>query len=449
MATRSHSDLSDTTPLTAARPGIAAPATTRPVGVAAKVERLLGDLSPGLAARPFTLRFWDGSQLLPTEDDGQPPLTIVIGRDALGHLLHRPDSLGLIRAWITGAIDLEGDFEQALLLRNRYGGLTIDRRTKLRALGQAARIGGWRLLRRPAIPESEAKVGGGLHSLGRDREAITFHYDVSNRFYEIQLGPSMVYSCAVFADSDESLEAAQERKLHRICQKLRLKEGERLLDIGCGWGSLLIHAAQHYGVQGVGVTISDAQAELARERIRDAGLADRLEVRVADYRTVDDGPYDKVVSVGMSEHVGSEQMGTYLAQLRQLVRPGGLVLNHAIGRLYSNAGGPDSFTSRYVFPDGELLRLGDLVARMEHAGLEVRDVESLREHYALTLRAWLKNMAAQRSEVIAAIGEQRERVWRAHHAGAAQGFESGGITIHQVLMVRPDEAHELPPVRAL
>lgn len=395
------------------------------------------------------MRFWDGSELAPTEDDGQPPLTILFGQDALAHLLHRPDSLGLIRAWITGAIDLEGDFEQALLLRERYGGLTLDRRAKIRAFAHAARIGGARMLRRPPIPESEAKLPGRLHSLRRDKEAIAFHYDVSNRFYEIQLGPSMVYSCAVFASPDESLEAAQERKLDRVCQKLRLKEGERLLDIGCGWGSMLIHAATRYGVHAVGVTISEAQAELARERVRAAGVADRVEVRVQDYRDVRDGPFDKVVSIGMSEHVGRDQMPAYLTQLRSLVKPGGLVLNHAIGRLYSDAGGPDSFTARYVFPDGELLRLGDLVALMEDQGLEVRDVESLREHYALTLRAWLRNMAADREGVIAAVGEQRERVWRAHHAGAAQGFERGGITIHQVLMVRPDDAHDLPPVRAL
>ncbi|MGK2938553.1 MAG: class I SAM-dependent methyltransferase [Solirubrobacteraceae bacterium] len=410
---------------------------------------MLRDLSPALAHRPFGLRFWDGTELAPTEDDGQPPLTLLIGEDALPHLLHRPDSLGLIRAWITGAIDLEGDFEQALLLRDRYGGLELDRRAKVRAFAHAARIAGVRALRRPAIPDSEAKLPGRLHSLRRDQEAIAFHYDVSNRFYEIQLGPSMVYSCAVFADPAESLEAAQQRKLDRVCRKLRLAAGERLLDIGCGWGSMLMHAAEHYGVQAVGVTISEAQAELARERIRAAGLQDRCDVRVADYRSVTDGPYDKIVSIGMSEHVGREQMPTYLAQLRGLVRPGGLVLNHAIGRLYSDAGGPDSFTARYVFPDGELLRLGDLVGFMEHAGLEVRDVESLREHYALTLRRWLANMAARRDEVIAAIGEQRERVWRAHHAGAAQGFERGGITIHQVLMVRPDDAHDLPPVRAL
>lgn len=259
----------------------------------------------------------------------------------------------------------------------------------------------------------------------------------------------MVYSCAVFAEPGEPLEAAQARKLDRVCRKLRLREGERLLDIGCGWGSLLIHAAREYGAQAVGVTISEAQAELARRRIREAGVADRCEVRVEDYRAVSDGPYDKVVSIGMSEHVGRAQMPAYLGRLRALVRPGGLVLNHAIGRLYSEDGGPDSFTARYVFPDGELLRLGDLVAMMEDAGLEVRDVESLREHYALTLRAWLRNMAARRDEVIATIGAQRERVWRAHHAGAAQGFERGGITLHQVLMVRPDGPHDLPPVRAL
>jgi cyclopropane-fatty-acyl-phospholipid synthase len=257
----------------------------------------------------------------------------------------------------------------------------------------------------------------------------------------------MVYSCAYFADPDEGLDAAQERKLELICRKLRLVPGERLLDIGCGWGSLLIHAAARHGVHGVGVTLSEAQAAYARERIARAGLDDRVEVRVADYREIDDGPFDKIASVGMYEHVGRSGVDRYIASVRSLLRPGGLFLNHGIARLHSDPPAPDTFIARYVFPDGELHPVTDVMASMRAAGLEVRDVESLREHYGLTLRRWAANLAAHRDEAIAEVGEARERVWRLYIPGAAQAFESGEITVYQVLAAADGAPHNLPLMR--
>ena len=242
------------------------------------------------------------------------------------------------------------------------------------------------VLRRPPVPESEARPRGRRHSRARDRAAVRHHYDVSNDFYRGLLGPSLVYSCAYFDSPDDTLEAAQERKLELVCRKLRLAEGERLLDIGCGWGSLLIHAARHHGVQAVGITLSEEQAALARRRVREAGLGDLVEVRVADYRDIADGPYDKIASVGMVEHVGAAQLGAYAATIARLLRPGGLVLNHGIARLFSEPSGDKSLIQRYVFPDGELPPIADVVGAFQAAGLEARDVESLREHYVLTLR---------------------------------------------------------------
>jgi cyclopropane-fatty-acyl-phospholipid synthase len=300
----------------------------------------------------------------------------------------------------------------------------------------------------PPVPAAEARTGGRLHSLGRDRAAIHHHYDVSNRFYALVLGPSMVYSCAYFEDPGDTLEAAQERKLELICRKLRLAPGERLLDIGCGWGSLLLHAAQHHGVRGVGVTLSSAQAELARERIRDAGLSDRVEIRVCDYRELDDGPFDKIASVGMYEHVGRVELDRYTRRVRALLRPGGLFLNHGIARLRSTPPDGDTFISRYVFPDGELLPLSDVAGALEAAGLEVRDVESLREHYPLTLRAWGRNLERRREAAIAEVGAERERVWRLYMLGSALSFEAGEITVIQVLSARGGSPHGLPLARA-
>jgi len=291
--------------------------------------------------------------------------------------------------------------------------------------------------RRPAPPPEEARLEGALHSRTRDRVAVSHHYDVGNDFYRLVLGPSLVYSCAVWRQPDQSLEDAQRDKLELVCRKLDLQPGMRLLDVGCGWGSLLIHAAQEHGVRGVGITLSREQAELARKRVAEAGLEERLEVRLRDYRDVDDGPFDAISSIGMAEHVGEAKVREYAAVLASLVRPGGRVLNHAIARRSGTKPSRESFIWRYVFPDGELLPLETTVSALEEAGLEVRDVEALREHYALTLRAWVLNLQENWAACVRLVGESRARVWLVYMAGSALAFESGMIGINQVLAVRP------------
>ena len=401
--------------------------------------------APG--ARDFGLRFWDGSEVPPppTADD---ELTLVV-RDpvALAYALRQPNELGFGRAWVTGALDVDGDLERGLALRDRFGGLRLSAADRLAALRAVARLGAVRL-RGPAVPASEAPVGRGRrHSLDRDRVAVRHHYDVSNAFYRMVLGPTMVYSCAYFTSPDNTLEEAQTRKLETICRKLRLRAGDRLLDIGCGWGALVLHAAREHGARAVGVTLSEPQAELARERIRDAGLSDRCEIRVADYREVDDGPYDKVSSVGMYEHVGRAQLGEYVGRVTRLLRKGGLFLNHGIVRAQPRLWDKHSFIARYVFPDGELHPVGAVVDAMKGAGLEIRDDEALREHYALTLRRWVANLAANREAAIAEAGTERERVWRLYMTGSAVAFEAGDISVHQVLAAKPGAPHELPLAR--
>ena len=401
--------------------------------------------APG--ARDFGLRFWDGSEVPPppTADD---ELTLVV-RDpvALAYALRQPNELGFGRAWVTGALDVDGDLERGLALRDRFRGLRLSAADRLAALRAVARLGAVRL-RGPAVPASEAPVGRGRrHSLDRDRVAVRHHYDVSNAFYRMVLGPTMVYSCAYFTSPDNTLEEAQTRKLETICRKLRLRAGDRLLDIGCGWGALVLHAAREHGARAVGVTLSEPQAELARERIRDAGLSDRCEIRVADYREVDDGPYDKVSSVGMYEHVGRAQLGEYVGRVTRLLREGGLFLNHGIVRAQPRLWDKHSFIARYVFPDGELHPVGAVVDAMERAGLEIRDDEALREHYALTLRRWVANLAANREAAIAEAGTERERIWRLYMTGSAVAFEAGNISVHQVLAAKPGAPHELPLAR--
>jgi cyclopropane-fatty-acyl-phospholipid synthase len=422
--------------------------THRP-GVAAAVREVLSGVADGrFATLPVTLRFWDGS-VLKSLRDGAPTVEV---RDpsAIAHVLHAPNQVGLARAWVTGAlaVDDDAELEAVLRLRGEFGVLRLTLAERVRLVAAAVRIAGPGVLRRPAVPSIEAQPPGHRHSLGRDRAAIRHHYDVSNAFYRMLLGPSLVYSCAYFDDPDESLEAAQERKLELICRKLRLAPGERLLDIGCGWGSLLIHAAEHHGVRGVGVTLSESQARLARERIEAAGLSDQIEIRVSDYREISDGPFDKISSVGMYEHVGREQLDPYAQTLHDLLRPGGLFLNHGIARLHSEPPPPDTFLTRYVFPDGELHPVTDVMASMQQAALEVRDVESLREHYPLTLRAWLANLEANQAEAIGEIGPERERVWRLYMLASALGFEAGDVTVYQVLGTRPGAPHHLPLTRA-
>jgi len=413
--------------------------TVRPV--VARIDRR----APGV--RDFALRFWDGSEV-PPPPSAHGGLTLVVrSPDAFAYALRQPNELGLGRAWVSGALDVEGDLERGLAVRDRFRGLRLSVADRLAALRAAARAGAVHL-RAPAVPASEARVGGGRrHSVRRDRVAVRHHYDVSSAFYRLVLGPTMVYSCAYFGSPDDTLDEAQGRKLELICRKLRLRPDERLLDIGCGWGSLVLHAVREHGVRAVGVTLSEPQAALARERINDAGLSDRCEIRVADYREVDDGPYDKVASVGMYEHVGRALLDEYVGRVKRLLRDGGLFLNHGIVRVKPRPWDKHSFIARYVFPDGELHPVGAVVDAMERAGLEIRDDESLREHYALTLRRWVANLAANRGAAIAEAGAEHERVWRLYMTGSAVAFEAGDISVHQVLALKPGAPHELPLTR--
>jgi cyclopropane-fatty-acyl-phospholipid synthase len=293
------------------------------------------------------------------------------------------------------------------------------------------------LRRAPEPPPEEIRLHGGRHSRSRDAAAIAHHYDVSGDFYRLVLGPTMTYSCAVWEDPSVGLDAAQEAKYDLICRKLGLVPGMRLLDVGCGWGGMAMHAARVYGVRAVGVTLSREQAVLARRRVADAGLADRVEIRLSDYREVDDGPYEAISSIGMFEHVGADQLGTYFSRMNELLAPQGRLLNHGISRPAGQGPiKPNSFLSRYVFPDGELEEIGTVVSAIQHAGLEVRHVENLREHYALTLRAWVRNLEASYTEAVRLAGAGRARVWRLYLASSALGFEHGDIEIHQTLSVR-------------
>lgn len=291
----------------------------------------------------------------------------------------------------------------------------------------------------PAPPQEEARRRRRrLHTKRSDQSAITHHYDVGNDFYEIVLGPSMVYSCAYWQDGG-TLEDAQRDKLELISQKLALRPGQRLLDIGCGWGSMAIHAAREHGVSVVGVTLSHEQAAYARKRVADEGLTDRVEIRVQDYRDVEDGPYDAISSIGMAEHVGAERYLEYAEVLHHLLKPGGRLLNHQIGRRPQrdeSAYAVDEFIDAYVFPDGELAPVGTTVTQLERAGFEVRDVESIREHYALTLRSWVTHLEAQWARAVALTSPGRARVWRLYMAASAVAFERNRIGVNQVLAVR-------------
>jgi cyclopropane-fatty-acyl-phospholipid synthase len=398
---------------------------------------------------PVRLELWDGSAIGPP--DGGAGTLRVHSPGAIRRLLWSPNELGLGRAYVVGEVDADGDiFEIIAALRGRLAG---DRGEVLRlaptALRAARRLG---VLGRPLPPPpEEARLRGGRHSLRRDAAAIGHHYDVGNDFYRLVLGPSMTYSCARFVDADTDLTAAQAAKHDLICRKLGLDAmtGGRLLDVGCGWGSMAIHAATHYDVSVVGITISEAQAALARERVAAAGVADRVQIRLQDYRELGTETFDAISSVGMSEHVGHGNLARYFELLRAALRPEGRLLNHAISSVGGSRLGRASFIGRYVFPDGELIDIGESVLAMERAGFEVRDVESLREHYARTLRAWVANLEASWDEAVALVGEPRARVWHLYMAGSAIGFTDNGIAIHQTLGVVPasDGTSGMPPTR--
>jgi cyclopropane-fatty-acyl-phospholipid synthase len=423
-------------------------------GVASRLAEALAVVL-GTEGIPLRLRAWDGSEAGPQD----APVLEFRSKRALRRILWSPGQLGLSRAYVAGDIDAPGDVFASFAALSSAGKfaepgpfppLTVKEMWTLAKT--AVRVGA--IGPNPAPPPEESKIHrhGSRHSKSRDAAAISHHYDVGNDFYALVLGPSMVYSCAVWNDptddpgGPDSLEAAQEAKIDLVCRKLGLQPGMRVLDVGCGWGSFALHAAQRYGVDVVGVTLSNEQAGLARKRVADAGLTDRVEIRVQDYRDVDDGPFDAISSIGMSEHVGREQISRYVSQLHGLLRPGGRLLNHAISW---NAGptspDPDSFIPRYVFPDGEMLSLADMIGALESGGLEVLDVEALRRHYALTLRAWVRNLEQHWDEAVSAASPGRARIWRLYMAASALGFEDGLTGVNQVLVQRPGGTE--PPLR--
>ncbi|MFD9092968.1 class I SAM-dependent methyltransferase [Streptomyces collinus] len=411
-------------------------------------EQMLG------APLPMRIRAWDGSQAGPP---GAPAL-VIRNRRALRRMLFKPGELGLARAWVAGDLDIEGDLYTAL---EALAGSVWERGEDARPLTRAlrdpeVRAAGRELLRLvgppvpPAPPREEVRRRRHLHTRRSDSRAISHHYDVGNDFYELVLGPSMVYSCAYWEDGG-SLESAQRDKLELVSRKLGLTPGQRLLDVGCGWGSMAIHAAREHGVRVVGITLSQEQAAYARKRVADEGLTDRVEIRVQDYRDVVDGPYDAISSIGMAEHVGAERYLEYASNLYGLLRPGGRLLNHQIARRPQRDESTyevDRFIDAYVFPDGELAPIGTTVTQLERAGFEVRDVESLREHYARTLRRWVTNLEDGWGRAVRLTSPGRARVWRLYMAASALAFERNRIGVNQVLAIRtPDPGASGLPLR--
>ncbi len=414
-------------------------------GAAAAVAPLLAHFFGG--APPVRVRFWDGTFLGPSDGDTLE----VRSPDAVRRLLWSPGDLGLARAFVVGDLAFEGDIFAVLASLHAAAppSLRTSSRLPWQALRAAQRLGA---LGRPLPPPpEEAAPRGRLHSRHRDAQVVQHHYDVSNAFYSMVLGPAMTYSCARFAPGADTLEAAQESKHDLVCRKLGLADqaGARVLDVGCGWGAFAIHAARNYGARVVGVTLSPAQAQWARDRVEAAKLGRQIEIRLQDYRDVHDGPFDGIASVGMFEHVGSSRSRGYFDIMRRLLRPEGRLLNHAISSVGGSRISPSSFIGRYVFPDGELIDVGQVVLALEVAGFEVRDVESLREHYARTLRAWVRNLQEHWEAAVGEVGVRRARVWQLYMAASANGFDDGGISVHQVLGIvpGPDGRSGMPPTR--
>ncbi len=398
---------------------------------------------------PVRFRFWDGSAAGPEDSSS---VVFVRSRDALRRIAWAPGELGIGRAYVTGDIDFDGDIFDTLrrlqAAAPRFG--QIRPKAVLEAISACASVGAIGLPLAP--PPEEIVPRGKHHSTSRDSKAVRHHYDVGNEFYEIVLGPSMVYSCARFAEPATSLEEAQTAKNDLVCRKLGLDErpGARLLDVGCGWGAMAIHAASSYGAEVVGVTLSPEQAAYARKRVKDQGLEGKVDIRVQDYRNLASERFDAISSIGMFEHVGKAKTAEYFNSLWRLLNEKGRLLNHAISTRGGSVLNSRSFMGRYVFPDAELIDVGDVVMAMEGAGFEVRDVESLREHYSKTLHRWVENLEQGWDRAVKHVGVNRARIWRIYMAGSAVGFDDGGIAVHQVLGVKPghDGVSGMPPTRA-
>jgi cyclopropane-fatty-acyl-phospholipid synthase len=393
---------------------------------------------------PVEFQAFDGSK---AGASGSPVRIIIKSRSAVAYLAQAPGALGLARAYVAGHLDVVGDMYLALARMVSAQRMEWTKAEQLRLLGD---LGGPRLLwPRMEPPPQEVRVNsrwrlGRRHSKQRDANAISHHYDVSNTFYEWVLGPSMAYTCACYPRADATLEEAQANKFELVSRKLALKPGMRLLDVGCGWGGMVMHAAREHGVKALGVTLSAEQASWAQRAIKEAGLSDLAEVRHMDYRDVAESEFDAVSSIGLTEHIGKAELPGYFSFLYGKLRPRGRLLNHCITRPDNQSPNvvKDGFINRYVFPDGELEGPGYLLSLIHDTGFEVRHEENLREHYAMTLAGWCANLDDHWDEAVAEVGEGTARVWRLYMAGSRLGFERNQIQLHQILGVRLDSNGE-------
>ena len=404
-------------------------------------EPLVKEIERAFPERPFTIELWDGSKVPSTSANGGGPTFKARSKEAIAYAVAAPGQLGLGRAYVSGAIEVD-DMDAVIGLLNDWQPPAVGAAAKARLITAALRAAG--VHRPPPAPKAELHLRGRKHTTKRDREAVRHHYDVGNEFFSLFLDPSMTYSCAFFSrvpkrrgiltrDEPATLEQAQEAKLELVCSKLGLQPGQRVLDVGCGWGSFVMHAAKRHGVEAVGITLSQNQAELARKRVADAGLSDRVEIRVQDYRELAGENFDAVASIGMVEHVGEAQIDRYAEQLASMLAPGGRLLNHGISRLRHGSVEGGAFSERYVFPDGETLQVSRVILALERAGFIAQHVEEFGSDYAETLRHWIRNLDdnIERAEELA--GPERLRVWRLYLRAARNGFEIDFTSVYQVL----------------
>jgi cyclopropane-fatty-acyl-phospholipid synthase len=412
----------------------------------AATPALRREIEQALPERPFTLEFWDGGRV-PATTDGGPTLQFRSPR-AIAQVLRSPGQLGLGRAYVLGDIDAD-DLDGVVALMGRWEAPDIGPVQKARLAAAALRAVG--LTRPPAPPAAELRPRGRLHTKARDARAVRHHYDVSNDFFALFLDESMTYSCALWDEGAETLEDAQRAKLELICRKLELEPGERMLDVGCGWGSLAIHAAREHGASVLGITLSPPQAELATRRAEEAGVADRVEIRVMDYRDLAGEQFGAIASIGMVEHVGESQIDEYARVLTSALAPGGRILNHGIVYVAPAEGSHEGgeFSRRYVFPDGELLNLSRMLVAFERAGLEALHVEDLHPDYSETLRHWTARFEERLADAERLAGSERVRVWRLYLRAARNAFETGQNAVYQVLCARPitEPARSMPSGR--
>jgi cyclopropane-fatty-acyl-phospholipid synthase len=399
----------------------------------ASTGRFRAELERCLPDRPFQIEFWDGSRVPSTTGNGVPHFHVRSPK-ALAHALRAPGQLGIGRAYVSGELEVD-DMDAVIRLLDTWQPPPLAAGDRARLALAAMRACG--ITAPPPAPTAELIPRGRRRTRERDARSVRHHYNLPPEFFALFLDESMTYSCAIFSRGAQTLEEAQETKLELVCTKLGLKEGQRVLDVGCGWGSFALHAAARHGVHVTGITLSEPQAALARRRAEEAGLADRVDFRVMDYREIGGERFDAIASIGMVEHVGDENIDLYARQLADLLEPGGRLLNHGIARLDSGdvIGGP--FSDRYVFPDGAPLQLSRVVAAVERCGLETLHVEGFREDYAETLRHWARGLDDNIDEARRLAGDERVRVWRLYLRAARNGFEKRFTSVFQVLCVRP------------